>query len=58
MNNNEADKQQIPSSHDGEYEYVSAGVREKPGKIPWWLIVVSVGLCIWGGYYLLVFWHP
>ena len=58
MNDNQLNTERTSSTHDGEYEYVSAGVREKPGRVPVWLIAVSVGLCIWGGYYLLAYWSP
>ena len=41
-----------------EYLYQTAGIRERNGYIPVWLILVAVGLLIWGGYYLLSYWSP
>ncbi len=41
-----------------EYLYQTAGIRERHGYIPIWLILVAVGLFIWGGYYLLSYWSP
>ena len=41
-----------------EYLYQSSGIRERPGHIPVWLILVAVALTIWGVYYLVSFWQP
>ena len=36
-------------------EYRTAGIQERPGIIPVWLILVYVALLIWGIYYLVTF---
>lgn len=41
-----------------EYVYQSAGIRERTGAVPLWLILVMVGLFVWGGYYLYRYWTP
>lgn len=41
-----------------EYTYQSAGIRERHGYIPVWLILVAIGLMVWGGYYLFRYWSP
>lgn len=43
---------------DGHYEYISAGIREREGSVPPWLILVMVGLLVWGLYYMLAYWSP
>lgn len=58
MKNNRTDKPQPSLTSHGEYEYVTAGIREKPGRIPVWLLTVIFGLFIWGGYYLMAYWNP
>ena len=40
------------------YLYRSAGITERLGHVPVWLIFVIIGLFAWGGYYLLEFWSP
>ena len=58
MKHTQTDRKQAPSANNGEYEYVSAGVKEKPGRVPVWLMTVICGLFIWGGYYLIAYWNP
>ncbi|MGP0628692.1 hypothetical protein ACTRW9_03205 [Nitrospina sp. 32_T5] len=43
---------------DAEYTYQTAGIRERHGYVPVWLILVCVGLLVWGGYYLWTYWTP
>ncbi|MCF8721807.1 hypothetical protein [Nitrospina gracilis] len=43
---------------DEEYTYQTAGIRERDGYVPLWLILVGVGLLIWSGYYLWAYWLP
>lgn len=40
------------------YHYKTAGIRERSGYVPWWLLVVTAGLIIWGLYYLWRYWSP
>lgn len=40
------------------YVYESAGIYERKGTIPWFLILVAVGLIVWGVYYLIYYWRP
>lgn len=41
-----------------EYHFVSAGIRERPGRIPVWLLLVTISLLLWGSYYLATYWNP
>lgn len=43
---------------DAEYTYQTAGLRERHGTVPVWLILVCMGLLIWSGYYLWTYWTP
>ncbi len=45
-------------SAEEEYLFVSAGIRERPGRIPLWLVLVAIGLLVWGIYYLAKYWNP
>ena len=45
-------------SAEEEYHFVSAGIRERPGRIPLWLVLVALGLLVWGIYYLATYWNP
>ena len=45
-------------SAEEEYHFVSAGIRERPGRIPLWLVLVGIGLLVWGIYYLAKYWNP
>ena len=65
MKSNEKDRSKksdsLPSTRDEkseEYLYQSAGIQERKGYIPAWLILVAVGLTLWGGYYLVQYWSP
>ena len=40
------------------YLYRSAGIRERSGYVPAWLLLVVVGLFVWGVYYLVMYWGP
>ena len=40
------------------YLYRSAGITERPGHVPLWLLLVMIGLIVWGGYYLFAYWSP
>ena len=52
------DKKHSPHSAEKtkEYLYTTAGLREREGHIPIWLICLGVGLFIWGTFYLIKFW--
>ena len=41
-----------------EYIYQSAGIGERKGFVPVWLIWVALGLMIWAVYYLFSYWSP
>jgi len=45
-------------TRDGPSTYVheTAGICERSGSIPMWLIAVSVGLVLWGVYYAIRYW--
>jgi hypothetical protein len=38
------------------YLYQHAGIRERDGRIPFWLTLVVFGLLIWSIYYLIRYW--
>jgi hypothetical protein len=38
------------------YYYETAGIREHRGSIPTWLVLVAIGLIVWGIYYTIRFW--
>jgi len=40
------------------HEYEAAGIRERTGRVPLWLWAVSVGLLVWGAYYIVGNWSP
>lgn len=62
LRENKLQESNDPSSSRGseneEYLYQTAGIRERQGTVPLWLIGVAVGLFIWGAYYLLHYWSP
>jgi hypothetical protein len=45
-------------SHEETYVYKSAGIYEREGRVPLWLLLVIIGLLVWGVYYLIYYWHP
>lgn len=47
-----------PPEQKTTYSYPSSGIREREGRIPLWLILVSVGLMVWGIYYMIAYWSP
>ena len=40
----------------GTYVHEPAGIRERSGSIPTWLILVACGLILWGLYYMIRYW--
>ncbi|MDO9116577.1 MAG: hypothetical protein Q7U39_01350 [Nitrospira sp.] len=47
------------SSDSGQpYLYRHAGITERGGHIPFWLILVVVGLLLWSIYYAIEYWSP
>lgn len=40
----------------GTYVHEPAGIRERSGSIPTWLILVACGLMLWGMYYMIRYW--
>jgi hypothetical protein len=40
-----------------EYLYTSAGIRERHGRIPLWLLLVVATLLVWSLYYMVQFWN-
>lgn len=48
-----------PEAEDQEvYHYAYSGIREQHGFVPLWLKLVTLGLIIWGVYYLIRYWEP
>jgi hypothetical protein len=41
---------------DNAYLYRHAGIREREGRIPFWLLLVVVSLIIWSVYYTVKYW--
>jgi hypothetical protein len=52
------DEGQAPRAEDAIHEYRAAGIRERTGRIPLWLIGVCVALFVWGAYYIVKYWTP
>jgi hypothetical protein len=46
------------SEEERPYLYRHAGIEERSGGIPLWLMLVVVGLLLWGVYYTIQFWNP
>ncbi len=38
------------------YLYRHAGIREREGGIPLWLMLVCIGLIVWSVYYMIRYW--
>jgi hypothetical protein len=45
-------------SEESVYTYAAAGLRERKGRVPYWLWFVVIALAIWGVYYLMTYWNP
>lgn len=61
MQDNFENPENPPSASDDvgeEYIYQSAGISERKGFVPVWLIWVALGLIIWAVYYLFSYWSP
>jgi hypothetical protein len=41
---------------DQTYVYRHAGIREREGRIPLWLMLVCIGLILWSIYYAIRYW--
>lgn len=41
---------------EGAYLYRYAGIQEREGRIPLWLLLVVVSLIIWSVYYTVRYW--
>jgi hypothetical protein len=55
--NKEAKPPDQNTNGEGEiYLYKEAGLRERHGYIPLWLILVAIGLFLWGIYYMIQNW--
>jgi hypothetical protein len=37
-------------------EYAGGEIKDRPGKVDWWLAVVYLVLLVWGLYYLVTGW--
>ncbi|MEJ2652747.1 MAG: hypothetical protein P8173_13365 [Gammaproteobacteria bacterium] len=40
------------------FRYHDADLLERHGYVPYWLKLVTVGLVIWGAYYMWAYWFP
>lgn len=47
-----------PESEDSEalYLYKNSGLMERHGTVPFWLILVGIGLIVWTIYYIIQYW--
>jgi hypothetical protein len=43
---------------DQDYVFRYAGIKERKGIIPLWLILVTFSLLIWSVYYTIRYWSP
>lgn len=52
-------KSQDPTVEHSErtYLYRHAGIREREGGIPLWLVLVVIGLLVWSVYYTIRYWN-
>jgi hypothetical protein len=41
---------------DSTYVYRHAGIQERDGRIPLWLLMVCIGLIVWSIYYTIRYW--
>ena len=55
MDEPEKDKKMKDES-DEAYLYRHAGIREREGRIPLWLMLVCIGLIVWSVYYTIQYW--
>ncbi|MBA3614447.1 MAG: hypothetical protein H0W49_16375 [Nitrospirales bacterium] len=55
MKEPEKDKKTEDGS-DKSYLYRHAGIREREGGIPLWLMLVCIGLIVWSVYYTIRYW--
>jgi hypothetical protein len=55
MEEPEKDKKTEDGS-DKAYLYRHAGIREREGGIPLWLMLVCIGLIVWSVYYTIRYW--
>jgi hypothetical protein len=46
------------AEEDDAYVYRHAGIKERTGFVPLWLILVVVSLLIWSVYYTIRYWSP
>lgn len=56
----QSDRSASESQHDSKdgqpYVYRHAGIKERDGHIPFWLILVVAGLIAWSVYYAIRYW--
>jgi hypothetical protein len=46
-----------PKTEDeSTYVYRHAGIQERDGRIPLWLLMVCIGLIVWSIYYTIRYW--
>lgn len=43
---------------DEVFLYKDAELMERHGYVPYWLKLVTIGLIIWGVYYMWAYWFP
>ncbi|HNP31178.1 MAG TPA: hypothetical protein PKK23_19180 [Nitrospirales bacterium] len=41
---------------ENTYVYRHAGIHERAGRIPLWLLLVAIGLIAWSVYYTIKYW--
>jgi hypothetical protein len=46
----------MEEGNDEAYLYRHAGIQEREGRIPRWLILVCIGLIVWSVYYTIRYW--
>jgi hypothetical protein len=52
----EAPKEVDEQGKDDVYRYKQAGISERGGYVPFWLIVVVISLLVWSVYYTVRYW--
>lgn len=51
-------RKEAKTDDESTYVYRYAGIQERDGRIPLWLLMVCIGLIVWSIYYTIRYWSP